>query len=152
VDAGGGGGGGGGSSFITPTALSSDPVEEGVSSGHGQMVIEFQPPPPAPPTSPRPNTRITKKPGDGRCKKRSGRRCKKGERGQHRWVFRFEDDIPGVAFLCQLDNGPVEPCGSPKAYKGLKPGKHTFKVRSVDQNGVESSPQTAKFRVGGKRR
>jgi hypothetical protein len=149
----GGGGGGGGSSHADPAA-SDVQIDQGVNAGHGRVEISFEPAP-APPsgtaTPPRANTRITRKPG-GKCKKAGATRCGEGKRRKHRWVFRFEDDLPGVTFLCRLDERPFEPCTSPKAYKGLEPGKHTFQVKSVDANGVESATQTARFRVRGRRR
>jgi hypothetical protein len=151
----GGGGGGGGSSYADPAA-SGVQIQDGINAGHGRVEISFQPQPALPPpsasaTTPRPNTRITKKP-EGKCKKEGSERCGKDKRRKHRWVFRFEDDLPGVTFLCRLDERPFEPCTSPRAYQGLEPGKHTFQVKSVDANGIESATQTARFRVRGRRR
>jgi hypothetical protein len=36
----------------------------------------------------------------------------------------------GAKFQCKLDNAKWASCGSPKTYKKLKPGKHTFQVRA----------------------
>jgi hypothetical protein len=131
----GGGGGGGGSSFATLDATDVS-LLDGVRAGHGQVVINYAEPPA------KPNTRITKKPknrGKGKGKKRKGKK---------RYVFRFEDDLPGVSFRCAIDDEPFVPCSSPVAYKGLKRGKHTFQVKSVTADGIESTPQTTEFRVG----
>lgn len=38
-------------------------------------------------------------------------------------------------------------CGSGKAYKKLKPGKYTFKVRALNSLGVEATPAKRVFRV-----
>lgn len=61
--------------------------------------------------------------------------------------FWFGSSEPG-SFLCRLDKGPFKPCGSPRAYKGLKSGRHTFKVKAVDAAGnVDPTPATAHFKL-----
>jgi glucose/arabinose dehydrogenase/uncharacterized membrane protein YgcG len=42
--------------------------------------------------------------------------------------FTFSASRPGATFSCKLDGKPKAACRSPKTYKKLKPGKHTFKV------------------------
>jgi glucose/arabinose dehydrogenase len=42
--------------------------------------------------------------------------------------FTFSATAAGATFSCKLDGKPKAGCRSPKAYKKLKPGKHTFKV------------------------
>jgi hypothetical protein len=133
----GGGGGGGGSSHADPAA-SAVAIDDGVRAGSGQVVISFTPAPPAPSAVHKPKTRITGTPGKKKHKRRHSARL---------YTFKFADDIPGVTFLCQLDQAPFEPCSSPKTYRNLKPGKHTFRVKSVDSAGVESDPQTVSFRA-----
>jgi hypothetical protein len=50
-------------------------------------------------------------------------------------------------FLCRLDKGPFKPCSSSRAYKRLKSGKHTFKVKAVDAAGnVDPTPAVARFK------
>jgi hypothetical protein len=62
--------------------------------------------------------------------------------------FRFTSDMPGSTFVCKLDKKPFKPCRSPKQYKGLKPGKHVFKVQATDTEGrVDPVPAKVKFRV-----
>ena len=56
----------------------------------------------------------------------------------------------GSTFQCKLDRKPFKKCRSPKKYKGLKPGKHVFKVRAIDAAGnTDSSPAVKKFKVLG---
>jgi hypothetical protein len=62
--------------------------------------------------------------------------------------FKFSSNEAGSSFECKLDKKPFKPCRSPKQYKGLKPGKHVFKVRAIDPAGnVDLSPATKKFEV-----
>ena len=42
--------------------------------------------------------------------------------------FEFSSPEPGVGFACQLDKGQLKPCGSPRAYRKLKAGRHVFRV------------------------
>jgi hypothetical protein len=89
-----------------------------------------------------PKTTITQKPAN------RGRGSGKRKRGK-RYVFRFQDDVPGVSFLCRIDEEPFEQCSSPAVYskKELSRGPHTFSVKSVTSAGIESTPQTTEFRV-----
>jgi CSLREA domain-containing protein len=81
-----------------------------------------------------PETRITKGP---KAKTRS-RKAK----------FKFSSSEPGSKFECKLDRKRFKRCSSPKTYKGLKPGKHVFKVRAVDKAGnVDPTPAKKKFKV-----
>jgi hypothetical protein len=64
--------------------------------------------------------------------------------------LKFSSSEPGSKFECKLDRKPFKPCRSPKKYKGLKPGKHVFKVRAIDTAGnVDPTPAKKKFRVIG---
>ncbi len=64
------------------------------------------------------------------------------------FVFHFQSTEPGSTFRCKLDRHPFAACASPKTYKHLKPGHHTFKVVAVDAAGnVDPSPAVARFRV-----
>jgi CSLREA domain-containing protein len=62
--------------------------------------------------------------------------------------FKFSSSEPASSFECKLDKKPFKKCRSPKTYKGLKPGKHVFKVRAKDAAGnVDPTPAKKKFRV-----
>jgi hypothetical protein len=62
--------------------------------------------------------------------------------------FWFSASEPVQGFLCKLDKGDYKPCGSPRTYKHLKQGRHTFRVKAVDLAGnVDGSPAIAHFRV-----
>jgi len=90
-------------------------------------------PPPAPiaPAFPL-DTKITKGP-KGRVK---GSRAK----------FKFRSEPAGAKFECKLDRRKFKPCASPKTYRGLAAGKHTFSVRAITASGaVDSSPAKRSF-------
>jgi YD repeat-containing protein len=57
--------------------------------------------------------------------------------------FAFRADLAGATFRCKLDRKPTQGCRSPKVYKRLKPGRHTFKVWAV-ASGI-TDPTPAKF-------
>jgi CSLREA domain-containing protein len=62
--------------------------------------------------------------------------------------FKFSSSEKGSTFQCKLDKRPWRGCKSPKTYKGLKPGKHVFKVRAIDKAGhVDPTPARRKFEV-----
>jgi glucose/arabinose dehydrogenase len=58
-------------------------------------------------------------------------------------TFTFSANLGGVSFRCKLDGKPAATCRSPKTYKKLKPGRHTFKVWA--SAGVLTDPTPAKF-------
>ena len=63
-------------------------------------------------------------------------------------TFRFNANVAGSAFQCKLDRKPFKACRSPKTYKGLVEGKHTFKVRAVGPSGlVDPTPGKRIFKV-----
>jgi parallel beta-helix repeat protein len=48
-----------------------------------------------------------------------------------RATFKFKaEPAAGASFECKLDGAKWAKCSSPKTFKGLKPGKHTFRVRA----------------------
>lgn len=62
--------------------------------------------------------------------------------------FRFGASESGSTFECKLDGKKWGACRSPKAYKKLKEGKHTFRVRARDAAGnVDSTPAKRSWRV-----
>jgi hypothetical protein len=61
--------------------------------------------------------------------------------------FSFSAAEVGVNFLCQLDNGALLACTSPKAYSTLSQGTHTFSVQAQDAAGNPSSATTFSWTV-----
>jgi hypothetical protein len=95
------------------------------------------PPPASPPRSPAdttaPETKIDKS------------RLRIATRTATFW-FSANEAVQG--FQCQLDKGSFKPCGSPRTYKRLKPGKHAFRVKAVDAAGnIDGSAAVAKFKI-----
>jgi hypothetical protein len=81
-----------------------------------------------------PQTRITNNP-PRRTKARKAR-------------FAFRANEKKSTFKCKRDRGRFKPCSSPKVYRGLKPGRHTFKVRAKDRAGnVDPTPAVWRWRV-----
>ena len=81
-----------------------------------------------------PNTRIT----SGPASPTRSRRAK----------LRFASTEAGSTFLCSLDGKPFAPCSSPKRYKGLSRGRHTFRVRATDRAGnVDGTPASRVWRI-----
>lgn len=58
--------------------------------------------------------------------------------------FRFSSTVPGSTFKCKLDRGSWKSCRSPRTYKGLKPGAHTFQLRATGSDGAVD-PTPAEF-------
>lgn len=62
--------------------------------------------------------------------------------------FRFRSTVTGSSFQCKLDRGAFKPCSSPKIYRRLKPGRHTFKVKAVSASGVtDSTAAIRRFKI-----
>lgn len=71
-----------------------------------------------------PRTRITMAPG-AKTRKRTA-------------IFRFTDSTgsaPGTAFFCKVDKRKWKKCVSPLRLKGLKPKRHTVRVKAIDLAG-----------------
>lgn len=63
-------------------------------------------------------------------------------------TFWFSASEAAQGFLCQLDKGSYEPCGSPWTYKHLKTGRHAFRVKALDLVGnLDDSPAVVRFTV-----
>jgi hypothetical protein len=63
-------------------------------------------------------------------------------------TFRFSSDEARSSFGCRLDGGPWKPCRSPKTYRRVRPGAHTFRVRARDRAGnVDATPARYTWRV-----
>jgi hypothetical protein len=62
--------------------------------------------------------------------------------------FRGFGGVGPLSFKCKLDHGRWSSCRSPKTYKHLRKGKHTFSVASVDRRGkADGTPATRRFTV-----
>jgi hypothetical protein len=62
--------------------------------------------------------------------------------------FAFVSSEAGATFRCKLDRHREVACSSPKAYRRLGYGKHTFKVRAVDAAGnADRTPATFRFSI-----
>ncbi len=64
-------------------------------------------------------------------------------------TFKFSATENGSTFACRLDRQKkFSKCRSPKTYKHLKPGKHTFRVRATDAAGnADKTPAKRIFRI-----
>lgn len=72
----------------------------------------------------------------------------KGTVHSHKATFRFTSTEAGSTFQCKLDGKKWANCKSPKTYKGLKDGKHVFKVKAIDAAGnVDTTPAKRSWRV-----
>jgi CSLREA domain-containing protein len=96
-----------------------------------------------------------KKPGEGKAKGKENKggvpdtRITKGPKKTHATTvkFKFVSSVGGSKFECRLDRQKFKPCKSPKKYKGLKAGKHVFKVRAVKGKKVDPTPAKRKFKI-----
>jgi hypothetical protein len=72
----------------------------------------------------------------------------RGETKRRSVTFDWEWSDVGSTLECKLDGGQFSPCTGPLELDGLRPGRHTFKVRAVDpQANVDATPAARKFRV-----
>jgi hypothetical protein len=61
--------------------------------------------------------------------------------------FKFKaEPAAGARFECKLDGAKWAKCSSPKTYRKLKPGKHTFQVRAI-ASGLTGAATKFKFTV-----
>ncbi|UJA20042.1 hypothetical protein HJD18_07295 [Thermoleophilia bacterium SCSIO 60948] len=70
-------------------------------------------------------------------------------------TFRFtatDDSAAPVSFECRLDGRPFRPCASPRTFRGLKPGRHLFRVRGIDEAGNTSGPARYGWKILRRRR
>jgi hypothetical protein len=120
--------------YGTPQMGASEPSMSSFNLGISAELLRLSsnPPPPAPDTT-APETKIDK--SNLRIATRTAK-------------FWFSASEPVRGFQCQLDKGNYKLCGSPRAYKHLKPGKHTFRVKAVDVAGnVDVSPAIVHFKI-----
>jgi hypothetical protein len=67
---------------------------------------------------------------------------------QRKATFRFASSEPGSKFLCKLDKRTFKLCTSPKTYKKIEPGTHTFRVKARDRTGnVDATPTVKRFKI-----
>jgi hypothetical protein len=62
----------------------------------------------------------------------------------------FKSTEAGSTFACSLDHKAFKACKSPRKYKRLKPGKHSFEVRAIDGAGnLDPTPASRAWTVRG---
>ncbi len=63
-------------------------------------------------------------------------------------TFRFSSTEAGATFKCKLDQGAWRICKSPKTYRNLKKGSHTFQVTATDKAGnADKTPAKRRWKV-----
>lgn len=63
-------------------------------------------------------------------------------------TLRFSATVKGAKFNCKLDKKPWKLCKSPKVYRGLKEGRHSFKVKAIGPTAVpDPTPAKRTFKV-----
>lgn len=62
-------------------------------------------------------------------------------------AFEFASTEAGSTFECSLDGSAFADCASPWTYDQLAQGRHTFKVRVVNEAGPDPTPATSAFTV-----
>jgi hypothetical protein len=67
--------------------------------------------------------------------------------GKRSATFGFQSTEAGSTFRCKLDRRPFGACGSPRTYRGLSVGPHTFKVVATDTAGNVATPVVIHFNV-----
>lgn len=62
--------------------------------------------------------------------------------------FRFKSSETGSTFQCRHMSGPWRACSSPRTYRGLALGMHTFRVRAIDKAGnVDATASVRTWRI-----
>ena len=116
------------------SADQTDPTDLTAVHGCETVSVAAQAPPPPPPDTP-PDTRLTKRPPRAT---------------HHRSAsFRFRASEPGSSFECSRDASPYRPCSKGrKRLRGLRRGRHVFKVRATDPAGnTDPTPAVYHWRV-----
>ena len=63
-------------------------------------------------------------------------------------TFRFTSSQAGSKFECKHMSGPWTACTSPRTYRSLALGSHTFRVRAIDPSGnVDATPAVRTWRI-----
>jgi len=64
-------------------------------------------------------------------------------------TFRFSSPEKLAKFQCKLDKKRWKSCKSPKTYRGLKEGRHTFRVKAIGPTAVpDPTPAKRSFKIG----
>jgi hypothetical protein len=66
--------------------------------------------------------------------------------------FRFVSATRGAGFRCSLDKAPFRRCASPYEVKGLKPGRHAFRVLTTLGGRISARPAVVHFTVRARHR
>jgi Subtilase family len=61
-------------------------------------------------------------------------------------TYKFTSNIPGAKFLCKIDTGKPQACGSPIRVVHIPYGRHKFQVAAVNGNQIDPSPAKDKFK------
>jgi hypothetical protein len=69
-----------------------------------------------------------------------------GARHTATFVLHATESAGATRFSCSVDGKPYRPCRSPKTYRRLKNGRHTFAVK-VLAAAATSAPAKAKFTI-----
>jgi len=83
--------------------------------------------------SPAPNTTIVSRPGKLTRKRTAS--------------FRFSSSLAGSTFQCHLDRNPFTACTSPKTFRSLTHGTHTFYVRAGKDGALDATADKWTWRV-----
>ncbi len=94
------------------------------------------PGPPAPPSSKKPEPPVTK------LRKHPPKSTRSTTA-----KFIFGADEAGAGFTCNLDGKAKAPCRSPKTYRRLKPGRHTFKVWASAAGLTDATPSKFSWKI-----
>ena len=122
------------------TAIAATQTKE---NGTSELEIAAVPPPAEGQQPPVADAPVDRKPPRTRMLRQS-RRIPEGGAAR----FAFSSNEAGSRFQCSLDGGKFRACKSPKKYRGLRPGKHLFRVRAIDPAGnVDRTPVRRRFEV-----
>jgi Ca2+-binding RTX toxin-like protein len=71
-----------------------------------------------------------------------------GNKRKASFFFTGSSEAAPLHFLCKLDRGQFAPCASPKTYKHLDFGRHTFHILAIDPAGnADPTPASRRFKV-----
>lgn len=120
-----------------------DPAPNGPALGTFSISVSMQlplrPRPPELPVDPRP---VVDLPPDTTITRNAVKSAKR------RAIFGFQSTDAGSTFRCKLDRRPFRACRSPRTYRNLSAGPHTFKVVAIDVAGnVDATPAVIHFNV-----
>lgn len=95
-----------------------------------------------------PTPTVTPAPPPDTTRPRTSLRPARIDQARQKATFRFAASETGSRFVCKLDRERFKACASPKTYRRLEPGTHTFRVKARDRAGnVDASPAIKRFRI-----